>query len=396
VEKPLWIICITHMFIEVYLLMQVALIPVIIREFQLSLLEASLIATIPSLLTLLMNIPSGFLTDKFSTNQLLFTSMLVEGLSTFLVSQTSSFWMLIVGVSLLKISSPIYHISGLSQLSRLAKPERISRYVGFHNALGSLGSAAGLITLAVFLTTFGWRITYLFWAVPILIWGFIILKSPYLKTKPAKRESCEKKNRRFTRLSLIFSAEFIILLLVIGVREIGATGSSTFMTTFFTDTRGLPDATASLIFSLGPFVGIAGSLIGGYLGEKLGAKKALSLSILCGAFSLILLPVAFELYLIILAYLLYSFFSSAIWSPMNTIVAHVTPETERGMSYSVYFLTEGLLASVAPTLAAGFIQLTQIWFIFPYSVVFMVASVIILQFLKLPQHQRNNFKQLKE
>jgi len=90
------------MFIEVYLLMQVALIPVIIREFQLSLLEASLIATIPSLLTLLMNIPSGFLTDKFSTNQLLFISMLVEGLSTFLVSQTSNFWMLIVGVSLLK------------------------------------------------------------------------------------------------------------------------------------------------------------------------------------------------------------------------------------------------------------------------------------------------------
>ncbi|MEM3458813.1 MAG: MFS transporter [Candidatus Bathyarchaeia archaeon] len=395
-EKPLWIICITHMFIEVYLLMQVALIPVIIREFQLSLLEASLIATIPSILTLLMNLPSGLLTDKFTTNQLLSASMLIEGLSTFLVSQTNNFWTLIVGVSLLKISSPIYHISGLSQLSRLAKPEKISRYVGFHNALGSLGSVAGLITLAVFLTTFSWRITYLFWAAPILLWGFIILKSPYLRTKPAKRESYEKKNHRFTRLSLIFSAEFIILLLVIGVREIGATGSSTFMTTFFTDTRGLPDATASLIFSLGPFAGIAGSLIGGYLGERLGAKKALSLTILCSAFSLILLPVAFEPYLIVLAYLLYSFFSSAIWSPMNTIVANVTPETERGMSYSVYFLTEGLLASVAPTLAAGFIVLTEIWFVFPYSVVFMIVSVFILQFLKLPQHQRNNFKQSTE
>lgn len=384
------------MFIEVYLLMQVALIPVIIREFQLSLLEASLIATIPSILTLLMNLPSGLLADKFTTNQLLSASMLIEGLSTFLVSQTNNFWTLIVGVSLLKISSPIYHISGLSQLSRLAKPEKISRYVGFHNALGSLGSAAGLITLAVFLTTFGWRITYLFWAAPILLWGFIILKSPYLRTKPAKRESYEKKNHRFTRLSLIFSAEFIILLLVIGVREIGATGSSTFMTTFFTETRGLPDATASLIFSLGPFAGIAGSLIGGYLSERLGAKKALSLTILCSAFSLILLPVAFELYLIVLAYLLYSFFSSAIWSPMNTIVANVTPETERGMSYSVYFLTEGLLASVAPTLAAGFIELTEIWFVFPYSVVFMIVSVLILQFLKLPQHKRNNFKQSTE
>lgn len=43
-EKPVWMICLTHMFIEIYLLVQVALIPVIVQEFQLSLVEASLIA----------------------------------------------------------------------------------------------------------------------------------------------------------------------------------------------------------------------------------------------------------------------------------------------------------------------------------------------------------------
>jgi len=59
-EKRLWMICTTHMFIEIYLLIQVALIPVIVREFQLSLLEASLIATMPSIVSLLINIPSGF------------------------------------------------------------------------------------------------------------------------------------------------------------------------------------------------------------------------------------------------------------------------------------------------------------------------------------------------
>jgi MFS family permease len=384
-EKPLWMICITHMFIEVFLLIQVALIPVIIREFQLSLLEASLIATVPSLITLLMNIPSGFLADRFSANHLLFASMLIEGLSTLLVSQTNNFWTLLLGVSLLKISSPIYHISGLSQLSRLAKPGQISRSVGFHNALGNVGSAAGLVALTVFLSTLGWRLSYLFWAFPILSWGFIILKSPYLKTKGAGKEERQKDKGRFTRWSLIFSLEFLILLMVIGIREVGATGSSTFMTTFFTVTRGFSEATASLIFSLGPFIGIVGSLSGGYLSERIGAKKALGWTILCCAILLLTLSLSSQLYLLVLIYIAYSFFSSAIWSPMNTIVANVTPETERGMSYSIYFFTEGLIASTAPTLAAGVIELTDVWFIFPFSAIFMVTSVIMLKFLPLPK-----------
>jgi len=131
-EKPFWMVCITHMFIEVYFLVQVALIPVYIREFGLSLIEASLLATAPNLFQLLLNIPAGFLADRFSTNHLLFTSMLLEGFSALLVSQTSNFWALVLGVSVMRVSSHIYHISGLSQISGIVEREQMSRSMGFH------------------------------------------------------------------------------------------------------------------------------------------------------------------------------------------------------------------------------------------------------------------------
>lgn len=86
------------------------------------------------------------------------------------------------------------------------------------------------------------------------------------------------------------------------------------------------DATAALILSLGPIIGIVGSIGGGYLGEKMGAKKALGWAIFCCAISLLTLSLASQLSLIILTYILYSFFGNAIWSPMNTIVVNVTPE----------------------------------------------------------------------
>ncbi len=387
-KKPLWMICITHMFLEIYLLIQVALIPVITREFQLSLLEASLVVTVPSLIMLLMNIPSGFLADRFSTNHLLFASMLIEGLSALLISQTNNFWMLVLGVSLMKIASPVYHISGLSQISRFAKPERMGRTIGVHNALGSLGSAAGVISLALFLSTLGWRWSYLFWAFPILVWGFILLESPQLKTKRTEKTKSEKQDRP-TKLSLIFSAPLLVFLVAIGTREVGSTGISTFTTTYFVSTRGLSESTASLIFGLGPFMGIVGSLGGGYLTERTGAKRALSWAVLGCAISLSILSLMTHVYLLVLVYLVYAFFSNSLWSPMNTIVSAITPESERGLSYSIYFFTEGLIASFTPTLVAGVIELSDVWFIFPFSIIFMITGLIILQFLPNPKNKFN-------
>ena len=384
-EKPLWMICTTHMFLEVYLLIQVALIPVIIQEFQLSPLEASLVVTIPSLVQLLMNIPSGFLADRFNTQHLLFASMLVEGVSAIIVSQTSNFWTLVVAVSFVKISSPLYHISGLSQISRLAKPKQINRSMGFHNAFGSLGSAIGVVSLAVFMLTLGWRWTYLFWAVPILIWGCIILMSSQLKTKRfEKTETKSKLGPR--RLSFILSSGLLFFLIAIAVREVGGTGSSTFMTTYFVKTRNLSESTASLIFGLGPFMGIVGSLSGGYLGERIGAKKALNYAIIGCAISLFILSLTSQLYFLALIYILYSFFNNAVWSPINSLVADMTPITERGLSFSVYFFTEGLIGSIAPTLTAGVIELSDVWFVFPFSIIFFVACLVILQFL--PNHKQ--------
>jgi len=374
------------MFIEVYLLMQVALIPVIIHEFQLSLLEASLVATVPNFVALLMNIPSGFLADRFSPNQLLFASMVFEGFSGLLISQANNFWILVFELCILKISSPLYHISGLSQISRFARPEKIGRSIGFHNALGNLGTAAGLISLTVFLSTVGWRWTYLFWSAPVVVWGFAVLTSSQLRGKQGQRTVGEHSGG-LARWSLLFSSGFLILLAVVGVREVGTTGSQTFMTTYFVETRGLSEAMASLIFGLGPFIGIVGSVGGGYLCERIGAKNAFNWVTLAGAVSLFALSLMSQLYLLVIIYLLYSFFGSAVWSPINTIVANVTPVTERGLGYSVYFFMEGLIASVTPTLAAGVIELTDVWFIFPLSVIFLIASVIVLRFLAHPKRR---------
>lgn len=382
-DRSLWTIYLTHMFLEIFLLIQVALIPVYVNEFHLGILEASLVAVIPNLLSLLMNIPAGFITDRFDTRHILFASLVIEGISAIIVSLTSDFWTLVIGVSFMRLSSPIYHIPGLSQVSRLAKPEHMNRSIGLHNAMGNLGQAIGVISLTVFLTTLGWRWTYFFWALPILAWSVVVLRSLKTEGKPIADNRPVKPNG-VKRVISVLSVAFLIFLIAIGIREIGITGTSTFMTTYFVS-RNFSDVTASLVFGLGPFMGIIGSLGGGYLGMRIGAKKTLNLVTVACIIFLSLLALASQFYLIVFIFMLYTFFSNSMWVPMNTIVVEMTSASDRGMGFSFYFFLEGIVSTVAPIIAGAVILLSNVWYVLPASVIFLAISLLILQLTGKPK-----------
>lgn len=381
-ERFVWLVSVTHMFLEVFFLVQVALIPVFVREFGLNLIEASLVATVPNLVQLFMNLPSGFLADRLAPNRLLLASMATEALSVFAISQTRSFWMLVLCVSVMKIASPIYHITGLSYISRVGKQEKISRSMGIHNALGSFGAAIGLVSLAFFQSTLGWRWNYIFWSVPIFIWGFILHRSSNLKMSETVKT---KKGIPLKRLPFVLSVGFLILLAAVGLREVGNTGTSTFMTTYFIELRGFPEATASFVFGLGPFMGIAGSLSAGYLGEKIGAKKTLSIVIIGCITFLVALSLSSHIILLIFVYVVYSFFKNSVWSPINILVSDLTPKVGKGLGFSFYFLTEGIVVAITPIIAATIIDLSNIWSIFPFSIIFFVGGFVMLQFVSRKQ-----------
>jgi predicted MFS family arabinose efflux permease len=257
----------------------------------------------------------------------------------------------------------------------------MSRYVGLHNAFGNIGSAIGLLSLTFFLSTTGWRWTYLFWSLPITAWGFVLLSSSLLRNVQGPRIRVMPSADNFSRIFGILSPALLIFLIVIAVRQIGATSSSTFMTTYFVDFRNLSETTASLVFAFGPIMGIFGSLMGGYMAERLGVRKTLNWIIPGCAISLQTVSLAPHFSILALVFLMYTLLDNAVWSPFNTLLASITPESKRGLSYSFYFLVENITAAISPAIAAGLIEISSVWYVFPFSVVFYIASMAILQFL---------------
>ncbi len=380
-EKPIWMISTTHMLIEVFYFTQAALIPVMIQEFHLSILEASLVVTVPSLVALSAYIPSGLLADRLNANQLLFASMAIEGISILMAGQATSYWFLIVALCFTRIASPVYQASGVTQISRITKPDELNMVMGVHNALGDLGTAAGVFSVAFFLSILSWRWAYTFWAIPVLVWGVVVLMYPQLRiSRPKKLRP--RSVGGLNGLRMIVFSTLMIFLVFVGVRELGSTAVSAFTTTYLVTRLGTPEATASLIFGLGASVGVVGDLAGGYLGQKIGAKKALSWAMLSCIILLFALTYNSRIYLFSAIYLAYAFFDYAVWTPMHTIVTEITPEETRGLSYSTYFFAHTLMFSMAPVLAAGVIQFSDISIIFPFGCAFLVVSLAILLLLR--------------
>jgi len=221
----------------------------------------------------------------------------------------------------------------------------------------------------------------------MLIWGVAILMSPRLRLTTSGKQR-DKSASSSTSTSSIFSYALLIFLIVMTIKEVGSTSITTFMTTYLVKGRNVSESIASLIFGLGPFVGIVASLVAGYLGIRVGAKKALSWAILGSAASLCVLGLLTDTTSLTLTFIVYAFFSYAVWSPTSALMAEITPAATRGLGYSILFFVQGLMTSATPVLAAGVIELLGIWVIFPFSVAFLIASVFVLELLGHPLRRR--------
>src|SRR5205807_1072818 len=120
--------------------------------------------------------------------------IVVLGLGSALVSLSSTFWMLLLLVSLSRIGASFYHPVGIAWIGREFRGPDLDRSMGFQSAFGDAGVILGMATTSIVAFASGWR-------APFLIWGGINLaavavsfglvrhrRPPVLQTEGLKRD----------------------------------------------------------------------------------------------------------------------------------------------------------------------------------------------------------------
>jgi len=129
----------THIFVHVFTMMHVALIPVFTKELELSIHEAGLLVSIPQLISILISLPYGFIIDRIDPRKLIALSLLMAGFSGLFASQSWNFITLLASISFIPLSSSIYHPPALKMISEVFSGSRRSKALGIHGAGGTMG-----------------------------------------------------------------------------------------------------------------------------------------------------------------------------------------------------------------------------------------------------------------
>jgi len=373
---------ITHVFVHVFTFMHMALMPVLMEEFSLSIFESGLLVSIPLVLSVSVSIPYGVLTDRIEPKQLMVASLLLSGFSGLAVSQARDPNTLLVALVLVSLSSTLYHPPVLSIVSELFPQSWRNRAFGIHGAGGTSGVAIGPITLGLVMERFGWRFAYLVWTLPIFVSTLFLVKLPKL-SKMADDDLGQKVDLELPIESgysrtLIYG--YVMLLLAMSIKGVGDQGISTYMTTYLVSSRGLSGSIASIIYGLNSLVGILGSLSGGYLADYVGSRRWMILAYLASAVVLAGIYLG-PIWLLIAFYLIGGYFGGSTMAPSSSLVADFSPRERRGFAYAVFMLPFSFVGAISPIIAAEIIESYNISALFPFAIFVSSVSALFLQLI---------------
>lgn len=385
----LFVCTITHTFVHVFSFMHLALMPVFMSEFGLSIFELGLLASIPLAISILISIPYGFLTDRIGPRNLIAASLLLSGFSGLALTQAGDLVTLLLSLILIPLSSTLYHPPTLAVVSELFPPNQRNRVLGIHGAGGTSGVAIGPISLGIVMGTLGWRFAYVMWVIPILVSTLFLLKLPkatkttYHNPEEAGGSEILKENKgpRTPRFG------YLVLLIAMSINGIGGQSVSTYMTSYLVSHRGFAESMASLVYGLNSFVGILGSVSGGYLAERFGGKRWMTIAYVAGLFVLTGVWLG-PMWFLILIYLSGGFFGASTMGPSSSLVAEFSPRERRGLAYTMFMVSFSLMGAVSPLIAAKIIELYEIQALFPFAIVFSLVSTSLLQLM--PQTRRSD------
>lgn len=151
----------SHFVIHVFTFLLPALLIPFQEELGYSLVQLSLLSSVPKLLNVLIYIPTGVLSDKYPS-KILTASFAITVLGSIIVPMSTSFPSLLLGFVLLSVGSTLYHPPSLKMASEFSTT-RVTYAMGIHNIGSSLGFAAGPLLLSYFMAKSTWEHTFYVW-----------------------------------------------------------------------------------------------------------------------------------------------------------------------------------------------------------------------------------------
>ena len=367
----------SHFVIHVFTFLLPALLIPFQKELGYSLVQLSLLSSVPKLLNVLIYIPTGVLSDKYPS-KVLTASFAITVLGSIMVPMSNSFPALLLGFVLLSVGSTLYHPPSLKMASEFSKT-RVTYAMGIHNIGSSIGFAAGPLLLSYFIAKSTWKHTFYVWGLLTLL--MTMMTYAYTR-KNVQATGSTRDFNLFKGIRILLTRQYALVVGISCFVEAMFNIIVMFVPAYFTLEMGLSYSATSFISGLMPLTGILGSIAGGYAGDKFGIYRVGVVIMALMAGLMFIFPRMGTVILAAGIYGLYRLLQAAFMPILNGMITGHSSSENRSLAFSFNFVIVNLLGSVATTGVSFFIESYGTSVIFPIAiaaVIPVIGLILVLQ-----------------
>jgi FSR family fosmidomycin resistance protein-like MFS transporter len=321
--------------------------PLLKTEYSLSFTQIGLITLCFQLMASVLQPAVGLYTDKYPKPYLLPSGMLMTLLGLILLALSSSFSMLLLASALIGMGSSTFHPEA-SRVARLASGGRFGFAQSFFQVGGNAGSAFGPLLAAVIILPRGQ--TAIIWFSLFALLGIAVLSAVSRWTiRSGASLKAVKKQPHFSHLSSAqVKGALLVLALLVFSKYIYMAAITNYYTFYLMEKFAVPVADAQLYLFVFLSSVALGTFAGGPIGDKVGRKTVIWVSILGAAPFTLLLPYCNLYWTAVLSVLIGLILSSA-FSAVIVLAQELVPH-KIGLISGIFF---GLMFGISGIAAAG-------------------------------------------
>ncbi|MCX7653150.1 MAG: SLC45 family MFS transporter [Fervidobacterium sp.] len=386
-----------------------AYVPIFLKDFNLSSATIGFVMTIDNIFAIFMLPLVGTLSDQTRTRlgrrmPYILVGAPLAAVTFGLIPTTRAIhllWLMMLNIIFMNFFMALFRSPVIALMPDITPSEYRSQANGVINFMGGVGAL-----LAFFAGKPLYDINY---ALPFLIGGVILLVSQLLvvifikedkkyKTKENVRlKFNDVYEKSFNELKenlkdVFYSKEKSLLFMLVSILLwfIGYNALETFFTSYVKFNLGIKESTGALVLGFFSLTFMIFAIPAGFIGAKLGRKKAMSiglvvvLSVLIAA--LLISVTLSDTRLIVNLYFLIFALGGIGWALVNVnslpTIVDMTVEEKVGGYTGLYYFFSMAANIIAPPLAGLFIDKMGYKTLFAFAITFLLLSLITIQFVK--------------
>jgi MFS family permease len=326
-----------HGFSDGFHSVLVPVLPLIMQELGLSILQTGMIVSAQGLAVFLMLMPASILSDYLGRRKVILSTGLILAAFSFmgigLVGK--NYYLILVLSFLVGLGNSTFHPTATALVSEAFRT-RPGFFMGMFSLGGNIGSAVMPAIIGSLALTLGWRAGLQFIMLPVIVLAVLVYR--FL---PETQGSRQKAKEMFSGIwdKVCCNLPVVTLIVIYSLRGIGYRGIITFFPLLIAATMGADARTAGLLMSVYFFLGAVSKPLLGMFYDRFGVRLLLAALFLLGAAATLALTRTTHIaVMVILMGLLgvVSFISPILMTAATSLVDQSVRTSTVGMIYTAY------------------------------------------------------------